>query len=291
MERWFHDHGQALPFPAIVKPFTPAAFAGLLLTCTGCGDKPEEEAKAPVVVEPIKATITEKRSLFNPKPGEEWVYRVTREVPVTSDLSERDALRIVRKHDQFYELAFERKRVCAGLVTVGDAQEELLRIDIFDDGQLVEQEFSEVSAKGLYGRGATSTPGEDPVLVGEGIPIAVPGMEGGHMWRSMGKGNSREFKFRVIDRDKLELPAGTFDVAQIQIDAGSGMKSYQKTLWFAENVGIVKEVTTHFDTASIQVRETSELMAWNLPGKHRILVEENPDTGGPEPASLPGTGL
>ena len=265
----------------------PSTLALLTAVFAGCSEKNEEEAAAPLVVEPIKATIAEKRSLFNPKPGEEWVYHVTREVPITTPLSDEDALRIVARHDHHYELALERRRVCAGVVSVGDPAEELLRIDIYDDDELIEQEFSEVDSTGLYGRGAAS-PGQEPVLLEGGIPIAVPGMKGGHMWRSMGKGNSREYKFRVIDRDKLELPAGTFDVAEIQIDSGSGMKSYQKSLWFAENVGIVKEITTHFDTAAIQVREISELVAWNLPPKDDRIAGEEPVPEGPEPAMLPG---
>lgn len=268
----------------------PPLLLASLVSClaVGCGDGDKEEAEAPVVVTPVEATIAEKRGLFNPKAGEEWVYHVTREIPITAELSDQDALRIVARHDQHYELAFERRRVCAGTVSVGDPAEELVRIDIYDDGQLVEQEFSEVSSKGLYGRGAADTPGQDPVLLGQGIPIAVPGMKGGHMWRSMGKGNSREYKFRVIDREKLELPAGTFDVAQIQINSGSGLKSYQKSLWFAENVGIVKEVTTHYDPASIHLREISELVAWNLPGSRSKFADQSPNPG-PEPASLPGT--
>lgn len=210
-------------------------------------------------------TLAETRGFFNPKKDEEWTYRVTREVPVTSRLSDQEALRIVAKHDSHYELAFERKRICGGPVFVDDFDSELIVINIYEDNELAELEYYEVTSEGLFGRGWSDQLDEAPIISSSAIPIAVPGMTGGAMWRTAAQESAKQYKFRVIERSQLTLPSGTFNVAQIQILAGNAMSSVKRTLWFAENVGIVKEVSTYYDATSIRIRETSELIAWQLP--------------------------
>ena len=255
------------------------AAVSLLTVLAGCGKKEEEEASLPEAkkAKEVVPSVLESRGFFNPKPEEAWVYRVTREVPATTGLSDKEALRVVAKHDQYYELVFERTRVCRGTVEVGDDNEELILIDIFEDGELAEQEYYEINAEGLFGRGWSGKPGQPPIISSRGIPIAIPGMKGGKMWRTSVRDSPREFKFRVIDRTTLDLPAGTFDVAQVQITSGSGLNSLKRTLWFAENVGIVKEITTYYNATSIRVRESSELVAWKLAPSRKAVHTTTPE--------------
>jgi len=247
----------------------------------GCGDEDKEQEDVqktpppPSASAPDSADLAKTRGFFNPKKDEAWTYRVTREVPVTSHLSDHDALRVVTKHEHHYELIFERKRVCGGLVKVEGSEIELVLIDIYEDGILAEQEYYEINDEGLFGRGWSGHPGQAPTISKSAIPIAIPGMTGGMMWRTSAEKTAKQYKFRVIDRTSLELPAGTFDVAQVQIISGDTSNSLKRTLWFAENVGIVKEITTYYDATSIRIRESSELVKWHLP--NAVQAEEKPE--------------
>lgn len=256
--------------------FLSIATTAILLV--GCGEEKAVENLEPVTATKTslaggEVTLAESRGLFNPKKDETWIYRVTREAPVTARLSDQDALKIVTKHDSHYELVFERKRICGGPVHIDGFDGELIQIDIYEDGHLAEQEYYEVNDEGLFGRGWSDQPGEPPIISRAAIPIAVPGMKGGAMWRTASGESAKQYKFRVIERTELTLPAGTFDVAQIQILAGNAMNSVKRTLWFAENVGIVKEITTYYDATSIRIRESSELVSWKLPSGLQATTE------------------
>lgn len=257
----------------------------------GCGKKESEQSatveKPTAVVAKKEASIIQKRSLFNPKKEEVWKYSVTREVPASASLSDADALHITKKHDSHYEMSFERDRVCGGLVSVDGIDSDLILIDIYENGELVEKEYYETNSEGLFGRGWAGGPDQEPVIAQQPIPIAIPAMEGGMMWHTTSDNAAQQFQFRIIGRDTLDLPAGTFDVAQIQIVAGDALNSQKRTLWFAENVGIVKEVSTYYTATSIRIRESSELISWQLPESRQAkqTAEELPEV---QPAS---TGL
>ena len=61
------------------------------------------------------------------------------------------------------------------------------------------------------------------------------------------------------------FPAGTFEAARIQITSQSGGTHLKHTIWFAENVGIVKEESVRSSADTVILREKSELIDWHVP--------------------------
>ena len=91
-------------------------------------------------------------------------------------------------------------------------------------------------------------------------------MTGGQSWSVASGDSGRHFSLQVIERTNLTVPAGTFEAARLRIITTIGDKqSTKRTIWFAENIGIVKEEVIHYDASQIRVREHLELSDWVLP--------------------------
>jgi hypothetical protein len=98
-------------------------------------------------------------------------------------------------------------------------------------------------------------------------------MEAGQVWEGVGLDPARTFLFRVIERAQVTVPAGTFDAARIQITSDhfsnddEDVMTLKRTVWFAENVGIVKEEVVSYDSQKVLVRESAELIHWVIPSE------------------------
>ena len=79
-------------------------------------------------------------------------------------------------------------------------------------GMYKERELYDVGPEGLFGRGwARTIDGETSMTLTDPVPVAVPRMKAGKMWDARSTDDNREFRFRVIERAPVTVPAGTFD--------------------------------------------------------------------------------
>lgn len=205
-------------------------------------------------------------NFFEPRPGETWSYKVERRLPRNARLSAEDEARNPSFSPAGYRVEFVRKRLCIGMRQPDGTDERLTCFDLFEDGVLKERELYEIGPEGLFGRGwARTDHGRDRTVLTEPIPIAFPRMEAGKSWEALGNDIQREFSFRVIERAEITVPAGTFEAARIQITSESAGNHLKHTIWFAENVGIVKEESVRSSAETVLLREKSELIDWHVP--------------------------
>jgi hypothetical protein len=210
---------------------------------------------------------------FNPQAGEVWVYAVTRDFAPGSRLRPVEDARATELPDGAKRITFERRRICVGLERPAGAEKALTTFALYEDDRLVEREFYDISSAGLIGRGWTPapeagpavTPAPEGILLTPGVTIALPHMVGGQSWTAPGANNGPLFHLDVIERATVNVPAGEFETARIRLTTGGTKRSTKRTVWFAENVGIVKEEVTHYGPGSILVREELVLTKWAPP--------------------------
>ncbi|NNC88553.1 MAG: hypothetical protein HKN82_08870 [Akkermansiaceae bacterium] len=246
----------------MTRSFLAPAVAAVAISLASCGDRSARDDR-PAPPDGGKQGLS---GFFAPKPGEAWTYRVERRLPRHARLSAADRKRHTSLSQEGFQLEFERKRVCAGILRPEGAKREFTCIDIFEDGKLKERELYDVGPEGLFGRGwARTVNGKAEMTLSDPVPIAVPRMAAGKSWEARSTDDNRDFRFRVIERTPVTVPAGTFETARIQILSESNGRHLEHTIWFAENVGIVKEESVRSSPDAILLRETSELVDWHLP--------------------------
>jgi hypothetical protein len=182
-------------------------------------------------------------------------------------LNDDDQLRSADLPGGGYRFSLKRQRVCLGPTTPANADGELTVMELFEDGVTLGQEYLDIGADGMVARGwiPAGTPPPKLQLLTPGVLLASPLMAGGQVWTSVGANPNQEFQFRVLERTMLTVPAGTYEAVRLQMNSGTGKRAVRRTLWFAENVGILKEETIYYNESRITMREASELTSWTQP--------------------------
>ncbi|MDA0767897.1 MAG: hypothetical protein O3A92_13880, partial [Verrucomicrobia bacterium] len=239
----------------------------------GCGEK--ESAKAPSSPPPTVAPAADApdetqglAGFFAPKPGESWTYEVHRDLPPDTVLNDDDQLRSSSLPGGGFRFTNERHRLCEGVQSPPESDTPLTVLTLSENGIPSGTEYLDIGPQGMVARGWKQAGTVDlPLqLIDPGILLAAPGMTGGQTWTSTGTSTEQTFQFRVIERTKLTVPAGTYETVRLQMNSANDSKAIRRTLWFAENVGIIKEESIYYDNQRITVRETSVLTAWSTPG-------------------------
>ncbi|MBJ05710.1 MAG: hypothetical protein CMO40_01115 [Verrucomicrobiaceae bacterium] len=255
----------------MIRPLTTIYLtAGGLWILAGCGG-PGEEVNSPGVPGEAEAAC------FSPRRGEVWKYRVQKEIPVELRLSKSDAARRPQRTDNAHLITFEQVRTCTGTRVFEHTGRSLTGIAISEDGKKLGEELYQTGPEGLLSWGwiPADVKDEDVKLLPEGVPIATSGMQPGETWESVGANAENPFLFRVIERDQITVPAGTFQACRIQItskkissdpNTGSDQINYLKrTVWFAEQVGVVREEIVYYGEQKVRVKQRSELVHWSPP--------------------------
>ena len=153
---------------------------------------------------------------FNPQVGEAWTYAVTRDTAPGLPTKRVDGRRLSNGATR---TTFERRRICTGLARPDGAEHDLTAFDLLEDGELVEHEYYDITAKGFIGRGwaPANAPASKGVLLTPGVTIALPGMSGGQSWTAPGTKSGPIFNLDVIERTDLTVPAGTFETTRIRL--------------------------------------------------------------------------
>lgn len=242
----------------------------LALLLTSCGDRSTTSEQEP----PSDNEGTQgAKDFFQPVKGEVWRYRVQKEIPLQVKLTKEDQARHPERTESGYLFTFDRTRTCNGTRLANQVGEELTSMEVFEAGERKGEELYDINERGVYTK-AWIPHGMDAdqpgILLKEGVVLATPNLQPGQVWKGKGAKGGREFLFRVIEIGPVTVPAGTFKAARIQM-AGSPDnrgRSLKRTVWFAENVGIVKEEVVSYGPKRTLVREQSELV-------HRIKPESN----------------
>lgn len=246
-----------------------------ILATAGCRDAPPTEAP-PAAGQGLEG-------FFNPQPGEVWTYAVTRTFAPGTRLRPTEESKAVALPNGAKRITFERRRICAGPERPEGAEKDLTAFELHEDGLLAEREFYDISPAGLIGRGWTSAPEVTPavtpppegVLLTPGVTIALPRMVAGQSWSAPGVKAGPIFNLDVIENTKVSVPAGVFEATRIRLTTGGPKRSTKRTLWFAENIGIVQEEVAHYGAGRLLVKEHLALTNWSLPSE----MTEEPATG------------
>ena len=244
------------------SPFLVLAAAGLLAVgCGKMGADGSESADANSAGQGVEG-------YFNPQNGETWKYKVQKEVPIEIALSVAEASRRPQRTESGHLITFERVRTCTGPRQLEGGAGTVTSMEILENGIRRGEELYDIGPKGIFSRGWLGHEQDKAgarVLLKDPVPIAMTKMQPGQVWTASGLDPDRRFLFRVIEHARVTVPAGKFDAARIQITSSLGGKSLKRTIWFAENVGIVKEESVYYGPQRTRVREHAELVHWVVP--------------------------
>ena len=260
---------------------------GTLMIYVGCEEKSASNEQEAV---PLQEIVAEKIPYFSPLPGEVWKYRVEKAIPLGVPLSPADARRHTKSTDAAQLITFEQTRKCNGTRKFQSITPALTTIAILEEGKLLGEELYEIQMDGFLSWGwiPDDLKAEEAQLLNKGVPLAKASMRPGESWESNGREPGNPFLFKVIEREELTVPAGTFRSTRIQITHKSSSynpvtgeeepTSLKRSLWLARDVGILKEETVYYTGSDVTVKQTSELVKWVLP-EHRnseVALPANP---------------
>ena len=249
-----------LPSRCPAAPLLAAPVLAALLGTSGCGEKAATAEEEP--------TGQGAEEFYHPRKGERWKYRVQREIPLEVKLSASDKARRPERTESGHLITFERVRTCTGTRKLPGSEKEFTTMEIAENGTVLGEEFYDLNPAGVFSlgwiaHGAKEVDADN--LLEEGVALATTKMQPGQIWKGTGLNARREFLFRVIEFTKVKVPAGSFDAARIQITSELDGKALKRSVWFAANVGIVKEESVYYGTQRTRVRERAELIHWVVP--------------------------
>lgn len=244
---------------------------GILVNCVEKTPSPRQQGLD------LQETGLQGTPYFSPQQGEVWRYRVEKEVPLGTTLSPVDASRYIESSDTAQLVTFVQTRHCKGERKFSDFPHMLTAIAISEDGKQLGEELYHIRPDEILSWGWVPAPlrAEEAQLLNEGVPLARAKMRPGQSWQAKGRGSENSFLFKVIEQGELTVPAGTFQATRIQITSerisrqpvtGEEHTTYLKrSLWLAQDVGILREETIYYDDRKVRVKQRSELIEWVLP--------------------------
>lgn len=200
--------------------------------------------------------------------GDDWQYRVM------AELAKPDGTMDRRESTRGRRYLGRREPVPGkGSVDVFEVSEE---------GRKVELEFVEIKPDVILMRGSQSVrePQGPPMLLDKGVPLVRAGLRGGEDLPVMSLGAAGADagapkvtrKLRVIGRERVEVPAGSYDVIKILMtgqegSAEQGVVELRRTIWFAPGEGIVREDKERIVQGKLLVTEQHLLLSVSRAGK------------------------
>lgn len=193
--------------------------------------------------------------------GQRWLYLVTIENPQDS-----------RSGGQT-QGKFERSRVYRGKIDPGNGKPPADCFEVSAAGAKTMREFVHIEAGEIRLLGqAEVEPGggqKSPIWFEHPIPFFRAGLSAGdslpmtvlkkdkNLWRGT----------RVIGRETVTVPAGSFNVVRLQMFGVDGRVSLRKTYWFAPGKGIIREEKIREVEGKPVMVETDELISVEAAGR------------------------
>lgn len=263
------------------------AAGGYLPGLAGCGKHGDPDTTSEQKDPPV--------AYFTPDPGEVWKYKVQKEIPIEFRLSEADAALRPQRTDTAHLITFEQVRTCTGNRKIEALGKTLTTIAISENGKVMGEELYQIGPGGILSWGwvPANVKDEEAHLLEEGVAIATSDMQPGQAWESLGSEPDCPFLFRVIEAGRVTVPAGTFQATRIQITSkkisphpvtGEDHITYLKrSLWFAKEVGVIKEDIVYYGEHHVRVKQRSELVHWVAPPAEPRPETVMVNTAGTEP--------
>ena len=202
--------------------------------------------------------------ILRTKPGDVWEYRVISELhKADGSVERREGSRVRRTLNKSEPVPGK------GMMDV---------FEVSEDGQKAELEFVEIEPEVVRMRGSQSLRDSraKPTLLEKGVPLVSAGLRGGEDLPVMHMGTAKAGpdapqvtrKLRVIGRERIEVPAGTFDAIKILMTGQEGSEKQgiielRRTIWFAPGDGIVREDKERMFQGKLLLSEQHLLLALN----------------------------
>jgi hypothetical protein len=200
----------------------------------------ERELKADTPVLPVSA-------------GDTWTYEVKLDIP--AGVTSPGAAEVSTKH--------RRVRTYIGKVAAAEGLPETDCFEVVVTGSPNEREFVEIHDDRILMRGSLIMRPETtkPMWLDTPVPFVIAGMKPGTAMPELKTADgslSRDTK--VIAREDLTVPAGTFNCIRLLTTGNDGEIELRRTVWFAPGKGIIKEEKARYRRDQLILRETQELV-------------------------------
>lgn len=228
----------------IARILIPALMALSLVSC----DRSKEPAAALEAKVPTRSDVP----LLPVSKGDVWIYKVHLEIP--ENVTSPGAAEVDQNH--------QRTRTYLGKISPVAGLPEVDCFEVVVPQSPVEREFVDIHDDRILMRGSMIMRPETtrPMWLDHPVPFVVAGMKAGTESPEIqvpGGGLSR--KTRVIGREDVTVPAGTFPSIRLLISGSDGDLELRRTIWFSPGTGIVREEKTRYRLGKVIFRETQEL--------------------------------
>lgn len=220
-----------------------AAIAAFFTSCDPEKPKPPAPDKAPTKV-----------SVLPVKPGDQWVYQVSLEIP--SGITSPGAGGVSTKH--------RRTRTYLGKKAAADGLPEVDCFEVVIPGSPDEREFVEIHDDRILMRGSLIMRPEvtKPMWLDPPVPFFQLGMLPGTKFPEVSApGNAFSRNTEDIAVEDITVPAGTFNCHRLLTTGNDGEIELRKTVWFSPGNGIIREEKTRYRREKLLFREIQELTA------------------------------
>ncbi|RYD17714.1 MAG: hypothetical protein EOP88_25135 [Verrucomicrobiaceae bacterium] len=184
--------------------------------------------------------------------GDRWVYDVRLEIP--ADVTSPGAAEVDANH--------ERVRTYIGKVTPAEGLPETDCFEVSSLAAPTEREFVEILDDRVLMRGSMIMRPETtrPMWLDHPVPFVIAGMKAGTESPEINApGGSLSRKTRVVSREDMTVPAGTFPSIRLLMTGMDGELELRRTIWFAPGTGIVREEKSRYRQGKLIYRETHVL--------------------------------
>lgn len=222
-------------------------FPLLALSLASC-DRPKD----PVVVNKSKEASRSDVPLLPVNKGDVWIYKVHLEIP--ENVTSPGAAEVDQNH--------LRTRTYLGKISPAVGLPEVDCFEVSVPNSPVEREFVEIHDDRILMRGSMIMRPETtrPMWLDHPVPFVVAGMRAGTESPEIQvPGGSLTRKTRVIGREDVSVPAGTFPSIRLLMSGSDGDLELRRTIWFSPGTGIVREEKTRYRLGKVIFRETQEL--------------------------------
>jgi hypothetical protein len=194
--------------------------------------------------------------------GDTWIYEVNASYP------EGTEPRVLpgenqRKRDGRILLKFERHKIARGPQEVKEGKGAWEVIEVLRGGEIEEYEYLEITPERVSFLGSKKEGSEPGRVMSVSMPLDLVRreMEGGESWDyALGSGSGNVRSFRVMGREEVVVPAGTFEAAKIMVAGHSRKMDVKEVYWFHSEAGFVKIEKTFYTDDLVLKKEVMELI-------------------------------
>lgn len=191
-------------------------------------------------------------------PGDFWSYEVRVEIP--AGVTGREAAAV--------DVTHTRVRTFLGKVPFLEGEPQADCFEVVTPGSAPTREFVMIwdDRVELLGEMLMKGPESRPIVFPKPIVFIRAGLRAGDTidlpaLTFEGSGMVAPRSCRVIGREEVQVPAGSFQAIRLLMGAMDGKIETRRLLWFSPGVGIVREERVRYAEGRIIVRETHVLSA------------------------------